>query len=62
MKTFPSYDYTLCNQEDCVNKQNCLRYTTYKKAIKEKYKYTISVFRPKEIPANCNLYEPTKSK
>lgn len=60
MTTFPTYDHTLCNQTDCSNKQNCLRFTTYQKAISEKYNFPISVYQPKETPTECGLYQQIK--
>ena len=62
LNTFPTYDHTLCNQHDCKKSQSCKRYLTYQKAIAERYKYTLSVYVPKETPKECTYYEPIKSK
>ena len=56
MHTFASYDYTLCNQNDCDKKDYCKRYLTYQKAMREKYKYTISVYKPKITNTFCDLF------
>lgn len=58
MKTFPSYDYTLCSSEDCSKRKSCARWLTYQKAINEKYPYTITVYKGSEN--NCNLYVKLK--
>ena len=38
MKTFPTYDYTLCNTKECTKKETCVRHLTYRKAQEEKYR------------------------
>lgn len=59
MKTFPSYDYTLCGEESCKVKKTCMRYLTYKKAVKEKYPYPFAVYNPIGSIDNCMLYVET---
>lgn len=59
MKTFPSYDYTLCNNEECKKKKTCVRYLTYQKAVKEKYPYMITLHVPK-AKEECSLYVKSK--
>ena len=60
MKTFPSYDNTLCEVEDCPKNETCVRYLTYQKAIKEKYPYMLSVKVKNE--GECDIYvEVTKT-
>ena len=54
MKTFPSYDYTLCRVDDCPKKGSCVRYLTYRKAVNEKYPYMLSVKVTNE--GECELY------
>lgn len=60
MKTFPSYDYTLCNNEECKNKESCMRYLTYRKAQEEKYPYRISVLYRKDTETECDMYVKVK--
>ena len=60
MKTFPSYDYTLCNTEECKKKESCVRYLTYRKAQEEKYPYLISVLYRKELETECDMYVEAK--
>ena len=61
MKTFPSYDYTLCNTKECAKKETCaLRYLTYRKAQEEKYPYRISVLYRKELEPECDMYVEAK--
>jgi hypothetical protein len=60
MKTFPSYDNTLCEVEDCPKKETCVRYLTYQKAVREKYPYMLSVKIKNE--GECDIYvEATKT-
>lgn len=59
MKTFQSYDYTLCGEESCKVKKTCMRYLTYKKAVKEKYPYPFAVYNPIGSVDNCMLYVET---
>lgn len=49
MKTFPTYDYTLCNTKECAKKETCVRHLTYRKAQEEKYPYLIWVLYRKEL-------------
>ena len=55
MKTFPSYDYTLCDQEGCKKKESCKRYLTYQKAKEAKYPYPFPVLIQKEN-CECDMY------
>lgn len=57
MKTFPSYDYDLCNNEQCHKKESCMRYLTHKKAMSEKYPYPLWMVIPDE---KCNMYVESK--
>ena len=43
MKTFLTFDNTLCKVEDCPKNETCVRYLTYQKAVREKYPYLLSV-------------------
>lgn len=54
MKTFPSYDNTLCGSEDCSKRQSCVRFLTLQKAKAEKYEYPLMVFAGE--PAECKYY------
>lgn len=60
MKTFPSYDYTLCDREECQKKESCMRYLTYRKSQEEKYEFRISVYCPEEVPDPCSMYVEAK--
>ena len=60
MKTFPSYDYTLCNTKGCAKKESCVRYLTYRKAQEEKYPYRISVLYRKDTETECDMYVEAK--
>ena len=31
-----SYDITMCDNDQCVQKENCVRYVTYKKYVADK--------------------------
>ena len=55
MKTFPSYDYTLCDNEKCPKKKSCMRYLTYRKAKEEKYPYPFPILILKEN-CKCEMY------
>lgn len=58
MKTFPSYDYTLCSSDDCKKRKACARWLTRQKAINEKYPYPITVYKGCE--SNCKMYVELK--
>lgn len=60
MKTFPSYDYILCDLEECQKKESCMRYLTYRKSQEEKSEFCICVFYPKEAPDPCSMYVGAK--
>lgn len=60
MKTFPTYDYTLCNTKGCAKKESCVRYLTYRKAQEEKYPYRISVLYRKGTETECDMYVEAK--
>ena len=60
MKTFPTYDYTLCNTEGCKKKESCVRHLTYRKAKEEKYPYRISVLYRKDTETECDMYVEAK--
>ena len=46
MKTFPSYDYDLCDNNACTRKLTCKRYLTYLKAAEEKYPHPVYFIVP----------------
>ena len=53
-KIFPSYDYTLCDNEKCKMKNTCMRYLTYRKAVEEDWQYRLTIIvhdKPK-----CDMY------
>lgn len=56
MKTFPSYDYTLCDNEDCKKKESCMRYLTYRKSVDENYPYRIVTLFIVGVVQECNMY------
>ena len=60
MKTFPTYDYTLCNTKGCAKKESCVRDLTYRKAQEEKYPYRISVLYRKDAETECDLFVEAK--
>ena len=60
MKTFPTYDYTLCNTKECAKKESCVRDLTYRKAQEEKYPYRISVLYRKDAETECDLFVEAK--
>lgn len=53
MKTFPTYDYTLCNTEGCKKKESCVRHLTYRKAQEENTRtasrYSIGKIRKRNV-------------
>ena len=55
MKTFPSYDYTLCDNEECKKKETCMRYLTHLKAVAEKYPYPVAYLLPNK-DEECEVY------
>ena len=58
MKTFPTYDNTLCNGGCCCRKETCVRYLTHLKAQKDIYPYPISYMMPEDNLVNeaCDMY------
>lgn len=55
MKTFPSYDYTLCRGIECKSKDKCVRHLTYIKSKEDKKSNLITLLVNK--PTNkCDLY------
>lgn len=54
MKTFPSYDYTLCDNEKCNKKDTCMRYFTWLKCVREEYPYPVAVNIPSK--GECLIY------
>lgn len=54
MKTFPSYDNTLCSSNNCKKRKSCARWLTYQKALDEKYPYLLTVYNGSE--SDCKLY------
>lgn len=55
-KTFPSYDYTLCDNEECKKKETCMRYLTYRKAQDENYQYRLTILLIVGAVQECNMY------
>lgn len=55
MKTFPSYDYSLCDNEACGKKETCMRYLTHLKAVAEKYPYPVAYLLPNK-DEECEVY------
>ena len=53
-KIFPSYDYTLCDNEQCKMKNTCKRYLTYRKAVEEDWKYRLTIIVPDK--PKCDIY------
>lgn len=64
MKTYLGYDHTLCGEEGCKKKETCLRYLTFKKMMQEAIQkgegFMAPIYRPKEVPENCDLYFKAK--
>lgn len=60
MKTFPTYDNTLCNTKECKKKETCVRHLTYRKAQEEEYPYNISVLYRKDAGKECDMYVKAK--
>lgn len=60
MKTFPSYDYTLCDNEGCKLKETCKRWLTYRKAQEEDYPCRLSVHVVVGAVTECNMYVEAK--
>lgn len=58
MKTFPSYDYTLCDNEKCPKKLSCMRYLTYRKAIEEDWQHRLTIIVHDKT--KCNMYVEAK--
>lgn len=58
MKTFPSYDYTLCDNKECSKKDKCKRYLTWLKCLQEKYPYPVAVNIPSKC--ECQIYIEAK--
>lgn len=59
MKTFSSYDNTLCDNEKCEKKDTCVRYLTHLKALKERYPYPLSIYVGE---GKCDIYVKVKEK
>ena len=57
MKTYPSYDVDLCDNEECRKKMSCKRYLTYLMAMEENYPYPLWIIIPK-YP--CDAYDEIK--
>ena len=55
MKTFPSYDYTLCDNKDCPKKDSCMRCLTYRKAMDENF-YRITIFLINNPSPKCEHF------
>lgn len=58
MKTFPTYDNTLCSSDDCKKRKSCVRRLTYQKALDEKYPYMLTVYKGNEN--DCKMYVKSK--
>jgi hypothetical protein len=57
-KVFPSYDYDLCDNEECNKKNTCKRFITYKKAMEENYPYPLWIVV--KAKTECFAYVSTK--
>ena len=57
-KTFPSYDYTLCDAEECKKKNTCMRYLTYRKAQEEDWQHRLTIAVPDK--PECDMYVEAK--
>lgn len=61
MMTFPNYDYSLCMERGCKKKNNCVRYQTYIKAVRENKRLEwLSFVDPQEPIDKCGLYVEAK--
>lgn len=60
MKTFPTYDYTLCNTKECKKKETCVRHLTYEKAQRGQYPYMLSVLYRDHPDTECDMYVKAK--
>lgn len=56
MNTFIGYDYTLCREDGCKKKDTCMRYLTLQKIKQKGESCLVTVYRPKEVPEDCDMY------
>lgn len=60
MITFIGYDYTLCDEDGCKKKETCRRYLTLQKIKQKREPSLVTVYRPKEVPEDCDMYFKVK--
>lgn len=61
MRTFNTYDNTLCEGEGCRRKEKCVRYLTHLKAVKEKWPYPVAYML--WVGKDCEMFvEATEEK